>query len=197
MGTEKQPSPRSNRPPQRPSSKAKAKSRGGSPGPSSHPKTKGGAVSSRAATKARARILRQVRHKTLLADRNQLPSVCDFVYDAAAASGFDDRTNYACQLAVCEAVENIIQHGYRADGAGKIRVSTDARPGKLTVEIVDDAPAFDPSHYPVAPGAVAGDPPVGGRGLLMIRRVMDAITYERRSERNVLRLTKNRPFIGV
>ena len=123
--------------------------------------------------------------------------MCDFVYQAAAASGFDDRTNYACQLAVCEAVENVIQHGYRADGAGEIRVTTEARPGELTVEIVDQAPAFDPSHHPVAPGAAVGDPPVGGRGLLMIRRVMDAIVYERRGRQNVLRLTKNRPFLGV
>ena len=123
--------------------------------------------------------------------------MCDFVYRAAAASGFDDRTNYACQLAVCEAVENILHHGYRTDGAGEIRVSAEVRPGELTVEIVDQAPAFDPLRHPVASGAVAGEPSVGGRGLLMIRRVMDAIAYERRGDQNVLRMTKNRPFTGV
>lgn len=125
-----------------------------------------------------------------------LTRVCDFVGTAAAASGFDDRTSHACQLAVCEAVENIIQHGYQAD-SGEIDVSAQSAPGALTVEIVDRAPAFDPTRYPVDPSASLREARVGGRGLLMIRRVMDEISYERRGRQNILRLTKNRFFTGV
>jgi len=125
-----------------------------------------------------------------------LAGVCDFVEAAASASGFDDRTSHACQLAVCEAVENIIQHGYQGD-RGDIDISTRSAPGALTVEIVDRAPAFDPTRYPVDPSASLRDARVGGRGLLMIRRVMDDISYERRGRQNILRLTKNRTFTGV
>jgi serine/threonine-protein kinase RsbW len=122
--------------------------------------------------------------------------VCDFVGAAASASGFDDRTSHACQLAVCEAVENIIQHGYQGD-PGEIDVTVRSTPGAMTVEIVDQAPAFDPTRYPVDPSASLRDARVGGRGLLMIRRVMDDISYERRGRQNILRLTKNRIFTGV
>jgi anti-sigma regulatory factor (Ser/Thr protein kinase) len=122
--------------------------------------------------------------------------VCDFVGTAASASGFDDRTSHACQLAVCEAVENIIQHGYQGD-RGEIHVTTQSAPGALTVEITDSAPAFDPTRYPVDPSASLRDARVGGRGLLMIRRVMDELSYERRGRQNILRLTKNRSFTGV
>jgi anti-sigma regulatory factor (Ser/Thr protein kinase) len=125
-----------------------------------------------------------------------LTAVCDFVGTAAAASGFDDRTSHACQLAVCEAVENIIQHGYQG-GSGEIDVSAQFAPGALTVEIVDRAPAFDPTRYPVDASASLREARVGGRGLLMIRRVMDEISYERRGRQNILRLTKNRFFTGV
>jgi serine/threonine-protein kinase RsbW len=97
---------------------------------------------------------------------------------------------------VCEAVENIIQHGYQVD-SGEIDVSAQSAPGALTVEIVDRAPAFDPTRYPVDPSASLREARVGGRGLLMIRRVMDEISYERRGRQNILRLTKNRFFTGV
>lgn len=125
-----------------------------------------------------------------------LTGVCDYVAAAASASGFDDRTSHACQLAVFEAVENIFQHGYRGDG-GEIHLTAQSAPGALTVEIVDRAPAFDPTRYPVDPSASLREAQVGGRGLLMIRRVMDDISYERRGRQNILRLTKNRSFTGV
>ena len=122
--------------------------------------------------------------------------VCQFVGASAAATGFDERTSHACQLAVCEAVENVIQHGYQGE-AGEINVTVETTPGALTVEIADRAPAFDPTRYPVDPGAPVHESRVGGRGILMIRRVMDEISYERRGPQNVLRLTKNQPFSGV
>ena len=131
------------------------------------------------------------------AERHRLSEMCSLVGEAASACGFDDRTSHACQLAVCEAVENIIQHGYRSEGEGEILLTTEARPGLLTVEIVDRAAAFDPSSFPIAPAAIYADPPVGGRGLKMIRGVMDIIDYKRRGHQNVLRLTKNRPFTGA
>jgi len=143
------------------------------------------------------RPTRQVRRRLKVRNGEaSLTGVCDFVEAAASASGFDDRTSHACQLAVCEAVENIIQHGYQADD-GEIQVTAQSAPGALTVEIVDRAPAFDPTRYPIDPSATLRDARIGGRGLLMIRRIMDDISYERRGRQNILRLTKNRSFTGA
>lgn len=137
-----------------------------------------------------------MRRLTVRSRVASLAGMCDFVAAAAVTSGFDDRTSHACQLAVCEAVENIIQHGYRSDD-GDIRLTAQAAPGALTVEIVDSAPAFDPTGYAVETSASRRNARVGGHGLLMMRRVMDDISYERRGRRNILRLTKNRSFTGV
>lgn len=117
--------------------------------------------------------------------------------DAASQCGFDDRTSYACQLATCEAVENVIQHGYRGLGGGQVTVETRALPGTLVIEIVDDAPPFDPTTYPLVSDVIPEDMQVGGRGILMIYRVMDEVQYERRGNENHLRLTKTGAFTGV
>ncbi|HKY84991.1 MAG TPA: ATP-binding protein [Anaerolineales bacterium] len=179
--------------PPRPSSKGKRGSRGASPPPSS----KGRGQRRRSPRHTFHEGLPATRRAIFPSDRTRIPEMCAFVSEAATQSGFDDRTSHACQLAVCEAIENIIQHGYRREGAGEIRVSTQARPGELTVEIADRAPAFDPSTHPLSPTPLHSDPPVGGRGLRMIRGVMDVIHYERRGHQNILRLTKNRPFTGA
>lgn len=142
------------------------------------------------------RVADVLSRRTFSAESSQLDEVCDTVREAAGVSGFDDRTSYACQLAVCEAVENVIQHGYRG-GGGQVILETRARPGNLEVEIVDDAPPFDPTTYTAPSGDALEDVQIGGRGLLMIHRVMDQILYERRGKKNVLRLTKNRAFTGV
>jgi anti-sigma regulatory factor (Ser/Thr protein kinase) len=121
---------------------------------------------------------------------DQLELLCQLVDQGARSAGFDDRTSYACQLAVCEACENIVLHGYRRRAAGDIRVTTRSRPGELIIDIVDTAPPFNPTLVPPDEDWPASDPPVGGRGLLIIRRVMDEVDYRRRGNRNVLRMRK-------
>lgn len=135
--------------------------------------------------------------RTFPAESDQLQQVCENVREAAEICGFDERTSYACQLAVCEAVENVIQHGYRGVAHGQVTVETCSQPGTLVVEIVDDAPPFNPTTYPQVPAATPDEAQVGGRGILMIRRVMDRIDYDRRDNKNILRLTKSRIFTGV
>jgi len=139
-------------------------------------------------TKTRPRLT--LHSQTVPARLDQLEAVCQLVDLGARSSGFDDRTSYACQLAVTEACENIVKHGYREPGAGDIRVTTRSRPGELTVDLVDSAPPFNPTTAMPDDDWEAADPPVGGRGLLIIRRVMDDIRYERRGHRNHLRLRK-------
>jgi anti-sigma regulatory factor (Ser/Thr protein kinase) len=127
---------------------------------------------------------------------DRIEAVCDLVGKAAEDAGFDGRTAYACQLAVAEACENIILHGYQAEGAGDIRVTTHSKPGELTVELHDSAPPFDPASPPEERAWTMEYPPVGGLGLLIIHRVMDEIDYRRRGKHNALRLVKRKREAG-
>jgi len=116
--------------------------------------------------------------------------VADAVAVAAAEAGFDDKTSYACQLAVSEACENVVIHGYAQVQGSSMDVSIDSEPGTLTIEITDRAPAFDPTQVEVSAPHPPEDPPVGGLGLYIIRQVMDDISYRRSEGHNHLRLRK-------
>ncbi len=126
------------------------------------------------------------------AEPDQVQRVCEFVGHAASAAGLGRRAAYGCQLAVTEACENILRHGY-AGRSGSIRVTTDAGPGAIAIEIEDTAPPFNPAQPPPLQSWTETNPPVGGLGLLIIHRVMDEVTYERRGRVNWLRLVKRSP----
>jgi len=94
------------------------------------------------------------------------------------------------QLAVDEAVTNIIMHGYAGKpGAINMKVSVDG--GVVRVEIRDQAPQFDPLTVKEPDlSADLADRFVGGMGIYLIRKVMDAVSYEYVDGENVLTMKK-------
>ena len=121
---------------------------------------------------------------------DQVATLSDLVESIAEAAGFTDRDQYALQLAVCEALENIIIHGYQGESTNIIEAEVDSDPGELRIELWDDAPSFNPSNLPEEKEWVGDDPPVGGLGLKIMHKVMDEIRYERVGERNRLSMLK-------
>jgi anti-sigma regulatory factor (Ser/Thr protein kinase) len=126
---------------------------------------------------------------------DKIEVVGSIVDECAQSAGFDERTNYACQLAVGEACENIILHGYGEEGAGTIEVIVHAKPGELTIELWDSAPPFNVAKEPQPVPCTPEDPPIGGLGLKIIHKVMDKVEYKRRGNRNCLRLCKSSPTV--
>ncbi len=121
---------------------------------------------------------------------DHIEAICDLVDRAAQIAGFDDSTSYACQLAVGEACENIICHGYKGEDRGDIEVTARAEPGELTIELQDSAPPFDPTSVPASEVEIGTEDQVGGLGLPIIYRVMDEVEYSRRGRKNRLTLRK-------
>jgi serine/threonine-protein kinase RsbW len=127
---------------------------------------------------------------TIPGNLDRIQEVTCLVGQAARESGFDARTAYACELAVAEACENIVLHGYQAEGRGDIRVAVESAPNSLTIDLEDSAPAFNPAQAPEPKEWTTDNPPVGGLGLIIIHRVMDQVTYWRQGQHNRLRLAK-------
>ena len=94
--------------------------------------------------------------------------------------------------AVKEVMENIVRHGYRGR-AGSIRVCCTASQEKVTVEISDSAPAYNPLK---GPGPDDHNRPketvAGGLGLAFVLQAADIVTYRHRDHRNILTLVKIR-----
>lgn len=122
----------------------------------------------------------------------QVQSVRDLVQRAAEEAGFSPKETYACQLAVSEAVENIIRHGYGQQVHNQIRVSVSNKPGELTIELTDDAPPFNPTDNRKSRKWTADDPPIGGLGIHIIHAIMDDVEYKREADRNLLKLHKKK-----
>ncbi len=136
-------------------------------------------------------------HLTVPGRLERIRDITGLVGEAALQAGFDSRSAYACELAVGEACENIIKHGYQTEDGGDIRVSIASRPGELSVELIDSAPPFNPARVPDTREWTPDDPPVGGLGLLIIHRVMDQVQYLRRRKHNILRLVKHLPAAAL
>jgi anti-sigma regulatory factor (Ser/Thr protein kinase) len=131
-----------------------------------------------------------LRRVSVMGYLDQIEIVGRLIEECALAAGFDNRTSYQCQLAIGEACENIIIHGYGGEGVGKIDVTVQSMPGEITVELRDNAPPFDAAQKPEEVNWSEEDPPIGGLGLLIIHRVMDKIEYLRQGDQNYLKLRK-------
>jgi anti-sigma regulatory factor (Ser/Thr protein kinase) len=136
------------------------------------------------------------RRATYPAYLRKIEAICRFVGEASDQAGFDQRTRYACQLAVGEACENIIKHGYGGEGRGDILVAAEIAPREVTIELRDTAAPFNPAGPPPRLDLDRENPQVGGVGLVIIHRVMDEIFYSRDGDQNCLTLRKKDHLSG-
>lgn len=94
------------------------------------------------------------------------------------------------QLAVEEAVTNVVTHGYEGTG-GEVSVQCVPSPDLVQITITDAGPAFDPTKIP--PADIMADLEhrnIGGLGVHLIRSVMDEVRYTREMNENRLTLVK-------
>jgi serine/threonine-protein kinase RsbW len=87
-----------------------------------------------------------------------------------------------------ELLSNVVRHGYRqGNQEGRIEIQFSLEDGDLELTIIDDADPFNPlaAPDPVTSGPAEGRP-VGGLGILFVRKLMDHVDYERREGRNHL-----------
>jgi anti-anti-sigma factor len=121
---------------------------------------------------------------------------CDFVVVAAQEARLDERAVYHCQMAVDEALTNIIEHGYAHESDNRqIEIICQTEPGRFLITISDDSPAFNPlNHQSPDPSAPLDTRQPGGWGIYFIRKLMDDVLYEWADNRNHLTLVKNVPI---
>lgn len=109
------------------------------------------------------------------------------VSEYAREAGFDTRDGQAITLAVGEAVGNVIKHAYKGQTDRTFQLLCQTRDGYLEVEIRDHGGPFDPDRTPELP---PDELRAGGRGLYLIRTIMDEIKYGRDGEENVVSMRK-------
>jgi len=97
-------------------------------------------------------------------------------------------------LVLEEHLTNVMSYAYDDPREHEIRVRLEASAAQLVIEVEDDGQAFDPTQAPEVDTSLPLDQkPIGGLGIHFIRRCMDEVRYERRGNRNVLRMIKRLP----
>jgi serine/threonine-protein kinase RsbW len=81
-------------------------------------------------------------------------------------------------LALTEALANAVKHGSRNDPSLEVRCWVQTTPSTMVIIVRDRGPGFDPSRVPnpLEDARLSAD---HGRGLHMIRELMDEVHFER------------------
>lgn len=128
---------------------------------------------------------------TLQNDVHQVKELNAFVKQVMARLGIGPSLAKQFQLAVEEAVVNVMDYAYPAGVTGDINIHVSSDGHNLQFIIKDAGAAFDPTEKEKADTTLSvEDRPVGGLGILLVRELMDSINYERIDGMNVLTLKK-------
>jgi len=112
------------------------------------------------------------------AELDQLTKIYEFVEKTAATLDLDSSDAYDLQLAVDEAVTNIILHGYQGR-RGEIEIEIKREKNGLVARLSDNAPPFDPTSVPPPDlDKPLEEQPLGGRGIHLMRQVMDEAVHQ-------------------
>lgn len=109
------------------------------------------------------------------------------------ASRFLDEIGLASfEIAVSEAITNIVRHSYGTSRSGVIGVTLDASPQDLTLMLRDQGRAAPPGLFERPAALDRDDPPdprEDGWGIGLLHQCAQSVRYRREAECNVLILT--------
>lgn len=128
---------------------------------------------------------------SLTNDVNEVPQLATFVDEVCEAVGFDMGTTMQINLAMEEAVVNVMNYAYPKGTKGDILVEATSNAKRLKFTIIDSGKPFDPTAKAEVDITLAADErPIGGLGIHLVRQIMDSINYEYLNGQNVLTLRK-------
>ena len=130
------------------------------------------------------------------ADVDELPRVNEFIHTELDRRLCPLRVQHQLDIAVEELFVNVAHYAYpdatqENPGTARISYTYSADPPSITVDIIDEGIPYNPLAKPdaVTPDDIA-EVPIGGLGILMAKRSVDEIRYERVDESNVVTIVK-------
>ena len=127
-------------------------------------------------------------------DMKESVKLTPFVDDMANALSLSDETKDSVNLALEEALVNVILYAYPEGAKGPITLTAraDAARTHIRFELRDGGKAYNPLLNEM-PDLTLGieERPIGGLGIFLIRKMMDELAYDRLGGENVLIMRKN------
>jgi len=146
-------------------------------------------MSERRSVSHRKPLRRTVRFRMESA-RSAVPPAVERVLEAVDPVDLTEEQRHSLAVAVAEALSNAAVHGNRLQPEQLVRVSIAVTPRECaTIDVTDAGPGFDVNNLsdPTEPSRVLMP---GGRGVFLMRRLVDSLEYNRAGNR--VRLTMRR-----
>ncbi len=134
----------------------------------------------------------QERHLILHNDIQQIPQLAEFMETIAEEKGLNQSLCMSLNLALEEAVTNVILYAYPDGADGLVDIEAVLREHTLEFIITDSGAPFDPTAVPDADVSLSAEErAIGGLGIHLVRQIMDEVRYQRFNDKNQLTLIKN------
>ena len=132
-------------------------------------------------------------HKSITLPNNieETPQLNVFIDEVCEAAGLDMSDTMSVNLALEEAVVNVMDYAYPANAPGEVTIEAEADDERMKFVITDHGIPFDPTAKAEVDTTLSlEERPTGGLGIHLVRQIMDSINYERENDKNVLTLRK-------
>jgi anti-sigma regulatory factor (Ser/Thr protein kinase) len=115
------------------------------------------------------------------------------IEDFVLGHGLSRRMAFQISLVLDELVTNAVSYGYIDQEKHDIIISLDLDEEGVHIHLQDDAGAFNPLNAPEPDLDLEiekREAPYGGLGIHIVKSLVDSITYERKDEKNILKMYK-------
>ena len=109
----------------------------------------------------------------------------------AQKAGFDEDTVSQIAMISREAAANAVLHGNRKDPGKQVRVRFGLTAESLSIQVADEGDGFDPESVP-DPLSPEGLLKPSGRGIFLMRAIMDEVHFRQLSPGTEITLVKHR-----
>ena len=129
----------------------------------------------------------RVHEKAVPADMASMPGLVAFLEGALAATGCPSAVSTKLMICLDEIASNVMKFSKASELS--VRLEHCAATDTWCLSFADDGTPWNPlTHADPDITLSAEKRPIGGLGLLMVKRMMDEVTYAREGGTNVLRL---------
>ena len=132
-----------------------------------------------------------MNHLTLPNDIETIPQLNEFIDGFCEEKGISMEISMSLNLAIEEAVVNVMNYAYPEGTVGHVDIEVDADKESITFVISDTGKPFDPTKKEDVDITLPAEKrKIGGLGIHLIRRIMDDIDYQYTDKKNILTLKK-------
>lgn len=131
------------------------------------------------------------RRLVLPNDVQEGPKLAGFIDEFCETCGIDMSTTMSLNLAIEEAVVNVMDYAYPNGGKGDVYIEAECDNDVMTFIIRDNGIPFDPTKASEVDTTLSAEErPIGGLGIHLVRTIMDTEEYSYTDGQNVLTLKK-------